>query len=236
MIIDHIRTDLFSIGCLGRSGSRSIADIISAYYTDLMTRAMTIRFLYEPFNMSEVERGIFLKGIDNLDMREIAAVGFIPHHPYSQNEIDSYNKYVFKSTPKILVLRNPVERAKSGSFLKLHPDFHGEPVLSLIDMTTVDYVIDFNQLSEYTGNLKIGNLKTDEESMLFINAELAKLENLVDWNQSDYDYDLDLEIYHNALDTLEHLPVDMWKHLVRNVNYLNVPTRLPNKRFKKWDS
>jgi hypothetical protein len=59
---------------------------------------------------------------------------------------------------------------------------------------------------------------------------------LIDWDPSDYDYEKDNEIYNDALETKEHLPADLWKSLVRNINEINLPTKINNIRYKKkWD-
>jgi hypothetical protein len=242
MIIDHIKTDLFSIGTFGRSGSRTIADFLSKYYSDYISEAVRIRFLYDFHELDFSEKQIILTSFrEDKVLKQMVSDGFVPHHYYSMNDTEDYNNYKNKKTPKILVLRDPLERAKSGATVKLEQAFHGMPTLFSIDFDSVDYVIDFNRINDYTNGLKLGDasdikltidiLKNTSDSEMY-NFETM----LIDWDPSDYDYEKDNEIYNDALETKEHLPVDLWKSLVRNIVEINLPTKIDNIRYKKkWD-
>ena len=56
--------------------------------------------------------------------------------------------------PHILVLRDPVERATSGSLLALYPEYHGNPFLHLIDFDVVTHILRFEDLGEYFSSHK----------------------------------------------------------------------------------
>jgi len=239
MIIDHIKTDLFSLGCFGRSGSRSLADFLSGYYSDYVKKAVRIRFLYEYDKLDEYERGIVLKShSSDKILRDMIKHGFVPHHYHSMTETDDFNSYKNKRNPKIMVLRHPLERAKSGSVVKLEQAFHGMPSLFSVDFDAVDYVIDFNRINDYTDGVKLGSsedtkltidlLKNNGDTVLYTEETMV-----VNWDPSDYEYDADIDIYNDMLETKEHLPADLWKSLVRNFNDINLPTRLEGVTYRK---
>lgn len=238
MLIDHIKTDRFSIGCLGRSGSRTIADFLSGYYSTLVPFAARTRFLYDLNNISTIERDIVLKSIQaDKFLFQLVKDGFFPHHRITQTSIEDFNNY--DAPNKILVLRHPLERAKSGSDIKLEPTFHGMPCLSSIDFEEVDYIIDFNELSEYTNRLHLGSYAYDKQTAEEIdshdiNSDLFDIgASTKDWHPSDYDYEEEVKIYNDLLETKERLPLDLWKNLTRNISEMNLPSMFTGIRYRK---
>ena len=152
--IDNIRTNLFCIGCLGRSGSRSIADFITGYYSDYQNSAHKWRFLYNMRTLEPDEYDVVIKSFgEDKHLSHIIGQEFWPHHEYSTCSYDDYNNT--KGT-KILVLRDPIERAKSGSRVGYTPLYHGAPVLDKINLDSVDYIIDFNKLQQYVTDTHLG--------------------------------------------------------------------------------
>ena len=231
--IDHIRTDLFSIGCFGRSGSKTIAEFLSGYYADYYSGAKRLKFLHNADTLGEKEFEKFIESINDKEMKKLVRDISIPHHNMSLSSIENYNNFQHSSNPKILVLRDPIERAKSGSSLGLEKNFHGAPVLSYIDFDSVDYIIDFNKLNEYTNYLRVGSHDEDKkiidhivENNLIPADPKHRLGWMNDiWNHEDFDYITDIELYNNALEKKEQLPLDLWKSLVRNIGKINIPTR-----------
>ena len=197
MIIDHIKTDLFSLGCFGRSGSRSIADVLTNYYTDK---------IFSQHN-------------------------FVSHHYHSMSDVDKFNSFSnrYQSCPKIFIMRNPLERAKSGSSVRLEQAFHGMPALYTIDFDRIDYIIDFNSINDYTAGIKLGD-KSEVDSILeFLSMTTEKtvfnMETMVvNWDHNDYDYTQEDDIYLKVLDSKEKLPLDLWELFVNNYTKINIPS------------
>ena len=238
MPIDHIKTDRFSIGCLGRSGSRTVADFLSGYYSAIVPLASRIRFLYDLNELSVNERDIVLKSIEgDKFLLQLVRDGFFPHHRISQTPIEDFNEY--DEPNKIMVLRHPSGRAKSGSDIKLEPTFHGMPCLSEIDFETVDYIIDFTVLSKYTNGLHLGSYAYDKETAVTIdshniNSDLFNIaETSKEWDLSDYDYEEEVTIYNDVMDTKEQLPLGLWKDFTRNINKMNIPSMFSGVRYRK---
>lgn len=241
--IDHIITNTFSIGCFGRSGSRTIAEFLTSYYTGYQLASKKWRYLFDADklkreNPQELD---VVKKIFNGDkhLKKMLEFPFLPHHTYS---ITSYENFNNNEGIKILVLRNPIERAKSGQSKSFSAHFHGAPALHKVNFDKVDYIIDFNKLSDYTPETHLGKIDVDvSPDSEFIESlkGYSYPENLSDiyesWEVEDYNYEEDIEIYNNVLETKEHLPVDLWKNLVRNHNEINIPTTMHGKRYKKWD-
>tara|TARA_A200000159_G_scaffold19712_1_gene16290 strand:- start:1475 stop:2272 length:798 start_codon:yes stop_codon:yes gene_type:complete len=74
------------------------------------------------------------------------------HYPLLASFSNFNDKQILEeqgSIPHILVLRDPVERAASGSLLALYPEYHGHPFLHLIDFDVVTHIIRFEDLGEY---------------------------------------------------------------------------------------
>jgi hypothetical protein len=239
MRIDHIKTDRFSVGCLGRSGSRTIADFLSGYYSLYIEKAARIRFLYDFNTISKDEQDIVLKSLEENDKHLLSFIksGFCLHHCFTQTTIEQFNKC--DARIKIMVLRHPLERAKSGSDIKLEPDFHGMPCLSEVDFEEVDYVIDFNRLSEYTNDIKLGSYASDKAALETLNPKDIDADffdiasNSKEWDPSDYEYDQEIEIYNDLMETKEHLPLDLWKSLARNITEINLPSMITGVRYRK---
>lgn len=200
---------------------------------------MKIRFLYEFDKLDEYERNVILKSFSkDKILHHMIKNGFVPHHYHSMTDTDAFNSFKNKRNPKIMILRHPFERAKSGSAVKLEQAFHGMPSLFSIDFDTVDYVIDFNRINDYTNGLKLGSsedtkltidlLKNNGDEDLYTKETM-----IVNWDPSDYEYDADIDIYNDMLETKEHLPADFWKSLVRNFNDINLPTRLEGITYRK---
>lgn len=57
--------------------------------------------------------------------------------------------------PKILVLRNPIDRAKSAIRNNLEPEYHTEPFLHYINSDVITHIIKFEELPKYV-NAKFG--------------------------------------------------------------------------------
>jgi len=242
MIIDHIITDIFSIGCFGRSGSRSIADFLTGFYSDYIDSSKKWRYLFDVENLDEDEFNTVLRSFAaDKHLQKIIAEGFFTHHLHSFQNIDEFNNTEKKI--KILVLRDPIERAKSGSRVAYSPNFHGAPVLHKVDFESVDYIIDFNKLSYYTPNTHRGAFDPDLRPNSKFRKELDKQSNqklnetllnaITPWETEEYSYDEEIEIYNNAIKTKTELPIDVWKKLVRNYYTVNIPTRMFGKRYRK---
>jgi hypothetical protein len=240
MLIDHIRTDTFSIGCFGRSGSRTIADFLSGYYSDYQMTSGKFRFLFDVDNLPDEELDVVKKRFnDDKHLQKMLESKFMSHHEYTVDTIDTFNN---AEPIKILVLRDPIERANSGANLAFDAELHGAPVLHEVDFDSVDYIIDFNKLSEYSASMHLGGYRKDREFTYDHLDNLRKQELSVSdpnwevpwrkWKIEDYSYDEDIELYTNAMKTKPELPLDVWKSLVRNYNTINLPTRMFGKKYK----
>ena len=76
------------------------------------------------------------------------------------------------SIPHILVLRDPVERAASGSLLALYPEYHGNPFLHLIDFDVVTHILRFEDLGEYFSSHK-GFVTAEEKKEFDVDVGLS---------------------------------------------------------------
>lgn len=229
-LIDHIKTDTFSVGSFGRSGSRTIVDFICGYYREMVWPAHRLRYLYDLDVIDSKERAIILDGFDGEHHKQFLEVVKKPlstHHWYSSEPIHSFNvhnTYLNNIGPKFLIVRDPLERAKSGQQKNYEPVFHGAPVLHSIDINTIDYIIPFDKLNDYVLGVHIGN-PNDRPF-----AEMHQ-----EWNLEDYNYEEEMDVYNKLLD-IEVLPVSLWKKVVRTFSEVNIPTTNQKIRFKKkWD-
>jgi hypothetical protein len=223
MKIDYIETDQYSLGILGRSGTRSFANFISRYYFDYAW---------------EQHRNLII-GKDNPDLM------FPTHHPYTQMTIDDFNQcnYFFDGhEPTIMVLRDPLERAKSGSRISYEPEFHGAPALTQIEWEHIDYVIPFEDIKMYIGESRWSNMDiafvgsdlSNEEKALweltrgtyFRDIGVPNYENLIEeWSVEDYDYTDEIDCYNQIVSTKKQLPPDMWHQMVRDTTWCNIPSK-----------
>jgi hypothetical protein len=225
MYIDHIETDTFHLGILGRSGTRSIANFLTRYYHDYYWESFYAKYFYSE-NMND-----YLSFVDDEILKDFVLNGPDTHHIFSRDTIENFNKP--KVTKKIVVLRDPLQRAKSGSRVSFEPTFHGMPILSQIDFDSVDYIIDFNEINYYINLTNVDrNMNPTEENMI---ARMYAERNpetygsqLKEWKLENYDYREEVSVYNKLMETKEKLPFDVWKQLVRSMSYCNIPSMRKN--------
>jgi hypothetical protein len=230
-LIDHVKTDTFSIGTFGRSGSRSIVDFLCGYYREMVWPAWRVRYLYDFDTIEESEKDIIIRSYDDPNDKhfiELLRKPLSTHHWHSAEDMSSFNNhnsFLNNVGPKILTLRDPLERAKSGQEKNYHPTFHGAPILNSIDLETVDYILPFDIINEYLLGLNLGS----PDDQPFGNMYMK-------WNLEDYSYDQETDLYNELMEKKEVLPLDLWKSLVRNFNEINIPCKNQSVRYKKkWD-
>lgn len=222
-MIDYIETNTYSLGILGRSGSRSIVNYITRYYFDYAW---------------EQHRNIQL-GVELVDPK------FPSHHPYSWISVDDFNgcnALCNDINPRIMVIRDPLERAESGSSVSYEPVFHGAPILTDIDWSEIDYVIPFEDLVLYIGKTMWSNLdyiwsdidesrenrhaKETGTASLYQMMGIEPYKNIIqEWKVSDYDYQKEIECYNKVLTTKKQLPPELWKSMVRDTMWCNIPSK-----------
>lgn len=229
-LIDHIKTDTFSIGSFGRSGSRTIVDFICGYYREMVWPAHRIRYLYDLDNISPGEKTVMLDSFDNISQKhflEVLKKPLATHHWYSVESIpnfNNHNNHLNNTGPKILIVRDPLERAKSGQGKNYEPVFHGAPVLTGIDLDNLDYILPFEKLDQYVLGTHLGN----PNDIPF--ADMRQ-----EWELEDYNYDEEMNTYNKILEK-EVLPLDLWRKIVRTFSEVNIPTMDQKIRYKKkWD-
>lgn len=201
MKIDCIETNQYSLGILGRSGTRSFANFVSRYYFDYVW---------------EQHRNLVI-GKDNPNLM------FPTHHPYTHMTIDDFNNcnYFFDGTePTIMVIRDPLERANLG----------GAPSLTQIEWEYIDYVIPFEDIKMYIGESRwsdidvefvSGNLNKEQKAIW----ELTRDSRFEEWSVEDYDYTDEIDCYNQILNTKKQLPPDMWHQMVRDTTWCNIPSK-----------
>jgi hypothetical protein len=230
-MIDHVKTDTFSIGTFGRAGSRTIADFICGYYREMVWPAYRERYLHDWDSISSGKQADIIQSYDAPNQKYFVNLLKNPqllHHLYSVEPISNfniYNTFLNNTGPKILIVRDPIERAKSGQEKKYEPVFHGAPVLRSINLETVDYILPFEKLSDYVLGINIGNPN-----------DIPFLDMQQDWKLEDYNYDEETDTYNDILQNKEVLPIDLWKKLVRTFHEINIPNMNSKIRYKKkWD-
>jgi|SaaInlV_125m_DNA_1040241.scaffolds.fasta_scaffold08687_2 hypothetical protein len=222
-MIDHIVTNNFHLGGLGRSGTRTIANFLTRYYHDYYWESVRCRYLYGD-NLEE-----YVSTINDEVLKDMILNSPHTHHIYSKDAIENFNKPTDK--PKIMILRHPMKRGDSGSRVSFEPEFHGMPVLDTIDFDSIDYIIDFEELNWYVNLTQIDrNVNSNDEKMV---AEMHQHLNqkhygglIKEWNRSDYDYSEDMIIYKHIMKTKTKLPFDIWKDLLRNITECNIPSKI----------
>lgn len=227
-LIDHIKTDTFSIGSFGRSGSRTIVDFICGYYREMVYPAHRIRYLYDLDTAGLGNKSLIFDGYDDKHFLEVLKKPLATHHWYSAEplpDFNIYNTFLNNTGPKILIVRDPLERAKSGQEKTYEPVFHGAPVLNSIDIDTVDYILPFEKLNDYVLGIHIGN--PNDKPFLGMQQN---------WKLEDYNFDEETDTYNDILQNKEVLPINLWKKLVRTLSEVNIPNMNPKTRYKKkWD-
>ena len=238
-MITTIRTDLFNISMMGRSGSRSFIDDLVrestyAYYTD--TKKFGKKIKHEPF----------LNSFANFNNKQIL----------SRQKLNK-----MKIFPNVLVLRDPKERAIAGSNLRLNMEWHGYPFLHKIDFEIVTNIIKFEDIGNYVDthiglgeNIKNNLQKTKEEileeherELKFFREENYSHDPLANhlktnvlreiWNISDIPEKLmenEYKLYEKFLSKPIFDPED-YKSCKRQINYINCKG-VSGTRYKTWDS
>lgn len=203
-MIDCIETDQFTLGILGRSGTRSYANYITRYYFD---------YTFEL--VKDVHLG-----------RAIEEKPSIFHHLYSAITPEEFNKI----DNKIMVVRDPIERAKSGIRVQYEPVFHGSPMLVNIDWDKVDYIIPFEETNKYLNGHAAGKFASPEQEKLVSritwNSGIHKFdEQIHEWSMEDYDYTEEINTYNKIMKEKTKLPLELWIEYLRNVKYCNIPSK-----------
>ena len=135
--------------------------------------------------------------------------------------------------PNILVLRDPVERAVSGSRLGLHPDYHGLPFLHLIDFDVVTHIIRFEELNDYFNGhhgFLPPDFKKEFEKFDFDKKNLAikSLMNKIPEASSEDG------LLRNAADASVYHSIARWVRSTLDWNYLDVSFSEENNLYKKF--
>jgi len=158
------------------------------------------------------------------------------HHQYSVTDIDTFN-----SIPnKIMVVRDPIDRAKSGIAVNFNPDFHGKPTLQYIDWDMIDYIIPFEDISNKYLNGFNHNVGITHEAESSVVKEVDRVMSESDpkqegvywttWSLDDFDFTREIETYNLVLKTKEKLPPSLWIELLSKVTACNIPS----KHLLKW--
>ena len=208
-MIDCIETDQFTLGILGRSGTRSFVNYITRYYFD---------YVWE--NRKQTHLGLSPKPED----RPLPS-----HHPYSAIDIEDFNVI----DNKIMVVRDPIARAKSGIRVSYEPRFHGSPVLQYIDWDKIEYIIDFNEVDLYLGGSEIyKGISSEEENITgkyLTTVGLEQYETLIqEWSLDDFDYTEEISTYKYVMKNKKRLPVELWVEYLNNTTCCNIPSKILN--------
>lgn len=114
----------------------------------------------------------------------------ISKHNSFMCSFEKYNENNFIRNPNILVLRHPIERAKSGSKLNLQSKFHGMPFLHKVNYEKITHIIKFEDLKDY---VKIHKGKQD----YIFTDDMSQYR---PWKLEDFDYDKELNLYKKFLE------------------------------------
>lgn len=191
-----IKTELFSIGAMGRCATRGIARFITGM----------------PLTGEECH-GPFVRTFDEFNSPE--------------------------TVPKILVLRNPIERAISAASLSYNKHFHGAPFLDKIDLSTVTHILPFECINDYIGD-DFNEEKPTDDYLKTLNAEQknhfysqfdgegyteAEREDVMSrifnpWSVDEYDYTEEMKLY-QEFRKKPVLSVDDFHRYVRSYNYID---------------
>ena len=221
-MIDCIETNTYSLGILGRSASRSFANYISRYYFD---------YVWEQYRNVQLD-------VENTDLK------YPSHHPYTWITVDDFNdcNALVYDPPTIMVVRDPIDRARSGSGVNYEPVFHGAPILTEIDWDGIDYIIPFEDLELYIGQTQWSNTdnmtinprsskeeryaKESDRGSFYQALGIKPYANIIkEWEVEDYDYDAEIKCYENVLHNKKQLPPELWKSLVRDTVWCNIPSK-----------
>jgi hypothetical protein len=121
--------------------------------------------------------------------------------------------------PRILLLREPIDRAKSGIRMGYWPLGHGAPFLYTLDIEKIDYIIPFEETHQYT-NTRLGTKEADVSKKDFI------------WSIDDYDFTKELEIYEKIRKTVPVLDPEKWNSMVRQITECNLPNEKGLRRIE----
>jgi len=174
------------------------------------------------------------------------------HGPFMRT-FDVFNS--IRGVPNILVLRNPLERAKSGSLLSYNKYFHGEPFLSNIDYNAVTHILPFENVEDYIGgdhNIEkpleeVWKTMTIEQKLEYY---LKKWNDIGDteyanhdgnevrdriinpWSIDEYDFTEEMELY-DEFRKKPILDVEDFKRYVDNYTYIDaLKFKIPGKRSR----
>ena len=206
-MIDCIETDQFTLGILGRSGTRSYANYITRYYFDYTFELVKDVHLGRATKVLEDRPSIF-------------------HHLYSVITPEEFNTI----DNKIQVVREPIARAESGVRIQYEPVFHGSPMLVNIDWDKIDYIIPFEDTHKYlNGHAVAKQLSTEDEkriSRITWNSGIHKFdEQTVTWSMEDYDYTEEIDTYNKVMKEKPRLPLELWIEYLNKVTCCNIPSK-----------
>lgn len=154
-------------------------------------------------------------------------------HAWAFNTYEYFNSIV--DVPKILVHRDPVDRAVAGSKTMLYPDYHGAPYLHNIDINSIDYIIKFDRISEYVNyhrredSIPYGTppdeYKRAWKATLSISREQQPSLNvdvyLEEWDVEDYDFADEINLYNTILNSKQELAPELWREWCSNYTLVN---------------
>lgn len=180
------------------------------------------------------------------------------HLPFMRT-FDEYNSIV--DTPKILMLRNPIERAISASTLCYNPVFHGSPFLHKIDFDSVTHIIKFEEIDSYLGeNCCPEKIDEDIVKTLDLNgkisyyvakwneydgvgagdperAEELKERMLTPWSLDDYDYTEEINLYKKFIDNKPTISPKLFNRFANDYNYIDARNiKIPGKRCRDFSN
>jgi len=176
------------------------------------------------------------------------------HGPFMRT-FDEFNS--ISGVPNILVLRNPLERAKSGSLLSYNKYFHGAPFLSKIDYNAVSHILPFENIKDYIGSDNDIEKPVDEDlkkltieqKLEYYQKQWIEIDGVTEyadhdgdevrdrilnpWSVDEYDYTEEMGLYHEFLKK-PVIGVDEFQKYVGLYDYLDALNfKVPGKRTKK---
>jgi hypothetical protein len=205
-----IRTDMMNVAMVGRVGSRSITTKIIGEHVE-----------------------------DEIDFL---------HNYTPKVSFDQFNNYetlfaqmknAAKPIPNVLVLRDPYERAESGSSCQLSSIQHGRPYLHNINIEQISHVIHFKDLSNYVDS-RVGT----ESDYLLRNSTLEQKLSAFpeyhfmfeDWSKDDYtkeQWDEEYRFY-EQLKLKEVLTPEMFRSKLADSRQINIK-KIAGMRYRAWD-
>jgi hypothetical protein len=161
-------------------------------------------------------------------------VGLVSGHAHIMETFEQFNSET--SLPKILLVRDPLQRAYSGAKVLMKASFHGAPYLHNIDTDSIDYIINYNQIADYVVNYHIreSTIPPDTEfnkfkkSMKYTYDTWSKPNIIIsgmieDWEVSDYDYENECALYTTIVNSKPELDIDTWRKWISNIKTINMP-------------